>query len=862
MEYYLQNTESVLGELNSSPGGLSEPRAAELLKENGPNRLADAKKKSLLKRFSEQILNPMIIVLIAAAVISGAMGEWMDTAVILFVVLLNSVLGVVQESKSEKAIEALQAMTASHSKVRRGGEVLTVDSRELVAGDIVLLEAGDSVPADLRILEAASLKTDEAALTGESVPVEKTSGAISAADGKVSLGDRTNMAYMGTTVSYGRGVGVVTATGMGTEMGRIADTLAHAQEGETPLQKKLDRLSRVLSIGVLAVCVFVFLFGLLRGHDYSAEAVLNTFLLAVSLAVAAIPEGLAAVVTIVLSIGVSNMSKRNAIIRKLTAVETLGCTEIVCTDKTGTLTQNRMTVTDTFGDPESLARAMALCSDAQISAAGGDVVGEPTECALVAHALKLGLDKNRLEAEYPRAGEAPFDSSRKMMTTLHALPGGGYVQFTKGAPDEVLKKCVSAQWEGRVVPLTDELREKFLGENRRMAGNALRVLSAACKPLDAFPAQISPEGLENGLTFLGLAGMIDPVRPEVAAAVKQCRDAGIRPVMITGDHRDTAAAIARELGIVRSAEEVVTGSELDGIPDEELEAKIEKFGVYARVQPEHKVRIVQAWKKKGKITAMTGDGVNDAPALKTADIGVGMGITGTDVTKNAADMVLADDNFATIVSAVEEGRRIYDNIRKAIQFLLSSNLSEVISIFLATMFGFVLFRPIHILWINLITDSLPAVALGMEKSEPGIMKRPARPRDEGLFSGGVGFDVIYQGLATALLTLGAYFAGSRDSHEIGMTMAFLTMSMCEIFHSWNMRSQRGSIFTLHTHNRVLLGAILLSVLLTAAMIYTPALAAVFSLRPLTAAQYFSAMGLAALIVPIVELVKACERSAR
>ena len=854
MQYYLQKPESVLRELNSSPEGLSPQKAAELLEKNGPNKLEDAKKKTLLKRFSEQILNPMILVLIAAAVVSGALGELTDMAVILCVVILNSVLGVVQESKSEKAIEALQAMTASHSKVRRGSEVQTVDSRELVVGDIVLLEAGDAIPADLRILESASLKTEEAALTGESLPVDKNPGTLSSQDGKVPLGDRVNMAYMGTTAAYGRGTGIVTATGMNTEMGKIADTLAHAEEGETPLQKKLDRLSRTLSIGVLAICVFIFVFGLLRGGDFSIGAVLDTFLLAVSLAVAAIPEGLAAVVTIVLSIGVTNMSKRNAIVRKLTAVETLGCTEIVCTDKTGTLTQNKMTVTDTFGDPQSLGQAMALCSDAQISS-DGEIVGEPTEAALVAYAQKIGRNKNDLEAAAPRVGEAPFDSSRKMMTTLHALPDGGYLQYTKGAPDEILKKCTAAERNGSVVELTDALRETIMAENNRMAGNALRVLAAARKPLRTLPETTSPENLERDLIFIGLTGMIDPVRPEVRDAVQQCRTAGIRPVMITGDHRDTAAAIAKELGIVRSPEEVLSGSELDDLSDEELDSRIENYGVYARVQPEHKVRIVQAWKKKGKITAMTGDGVNDAPALKTADIGIGMGITGTDVTKNAADMVLADDNFATIVSAVEEGRRIYDNIRKSVQFLLSSNLSEVISIFLATMFGFTLFRPIHILWINLITDSIPAIALGMEKSEPGIMRRPARSKEEGLFAGGVGFDVIYQGAATALLTLSAYFIGVSDSHETGMTMAFLTMSLCEIFHSWNMRSQRRSIFALH----ILLGAIVLSILITAVMIYTPALAGIFSLRALSAREYLSSLGLALLIVPIVELVKACER---
>ncbi len=862
MQYHERKPEEVFAALGGSPEGLSPEEALRRLQRHGPNRLKDAKKKSLARRFAEQIANPMIIVLIVAAALSGAIGEAVDMAVILLVVVLNAVLGVVQESKSEKAIEALQAMTKTHAKVRRGGAVLETDSASLVPGDVVLLEAGDAVPADLRLFRSSSLKLDESALTGESVPVEKSPEAIASPDGKpIPLGDRSDMAYMGCSAVYGRGEGVVTATGMKTEMGKIADTLARTREEATPLQQKLNQLSNVLSVGVLVICAFVFVFSLLRGGDFSGVAVLNTFMLAVSLAVAAVPEGLAAVVTIVLSIGVTNLSKRNAIIRKLTAVETLGCTQVICTDKTGTLTQNRMTVMDFYGDAELLPRAMALGNDSELPPGGGEIVGEPTENAMVAFGLKHGFDKNELERSSPRVGEAPFDSRRKMMSAVHVRPEGGFIQFTTGAPDEILKKCSYEYRGGKTVPLTAEIRNEILAENRRMAGKALRVLSAACRVYDEKPRDFSPGTLEKDLVFVGLAGMIDPVRPEVLPAVRKCREAGIRPVMITGDHRDTAAAIAKELGIVRSDREVTTGADLDGLSDRELKRRVPDYGVYARVQPEHKVRIVQAWKARGMVTAMTGDGVNDAPALKAADIGTGMGITGTDVTKNAADMVLADDNFATIVSAVEEGRRIYDNIRKAIQFLLSSNLSEVVAVFVSTMAGFLLFKPIHILWINLITDSLPAVALGMERAEPGIMKRPPRPKSEGLFANGVGFDVIYQGLACAALTLAAYYCGSADSHAESMTMAFVTLSTCEVFHSINLRARRKSLFSLAYHNKYLLGAMLFALILPLFMLYVPFLASAFSLVALPAARYFESLGLALLIIPIVEIVKAFQRTA-
>ena len=679
---------------------------------------------------------------------------------------------------------------------------------------------------------------------------------------------------MGSTVVYGRGKAVITSIGMDTEMGKIAGALSSAKDEQTPLQKKLGQLSKILSFIVLGICVFMFAFDIVRalvtGTEMNLDFLLGSFMLAVSLAVAAIPEGLAAVVTVVLSIGVTNMSKKNAIIRKLTAVETLGCAQIICSDKTGTLTQNKMTVVEHYCDNEKmLAEGMALCTDVNLDD-DGNLVGEPTEMALVAYSMSLGMNKNELLKSAPRVGEAPFDSNRKMMSTIHKT-ADGILQFTKGAPDEILKHCTKIFKNGEVSPLTGADRDAVLKKNKEFADRALRVLACGYKQLSCVPEDQSPDNIENELVFCGLVGMIDPVRPEVKAAIEECRGAGIRPIMITGDHKDTAVAIALELGIIKDKSEAITGAELDDISDEDFKEKVTQYSVYARVQPEHKVRIVNAWKSRGMITAMTGDGVNDAPSIKSADIGVGMGITGTDVTKNVADMVLADDNFATIVSAVEEGRRIYDNIRKSIQFLLSSNLSEVMAIFTANLLGFTILKPVHLLWINLVTDCFPALALSMEKGEKDLMKRPPRKSSDGIFAGGVGFDVVYQGLFVTLLTLAAYFIGhfmEAGRWEItesadGMTMAFLTMSMCEIFHSFNMRSQHGSTVSMLLHgsfNKYIFGSTVLSLITTALVIEVPFLADAFDFTTIDAREFFTALGLAFLIIPLVEIVKAIERA--
>ncbi len=904
MKYYLQEIGEVFKNISSSENGLSSAEAEKRLEANGKNKLKEGKKKTVFQRVLEQLSDPMIIILIVAAVIS-AVTEWVehgfgfptDTVIILVVVVINTVLGVIQESKAEAAIEALQEMSAATSKVLRDGKIASVRSEDLVVGDVVLLEAGDAVPADCRIFESASMKIEEAALTGESVPVGKIIDTLMGGDNnEVSLGDRKNMAYMGSTVVYGRGKAVVVATGMDTEMGKIADAIAQAEESQTPLQIKLAQLSKILTYLVLGICVFLFIFQMVTAYfkgGLGFEVVLNSFMVAVSLAVAAIPEGLAAVVTIVLSIGVTNMSKKNAIIRKLTAVETLGCAQIICSDKTGTLTQNKMTVVDHYGDNEELlSKAMALCCDASIDE-DGVVTGEPTEAALVNYANALGFNKNDLVKIAPRIGEAPFDSGRKMMSTVHNIDGE-IIQYTKGAPDVILGRCKYAEVDGQVVEFTEELKAQALKDNKRMADQALRVLACSYKKYDAAPASFEPETLEEELVFIGLTGMIDPARPEVKDAIAECRSAGITPIMITGDHKDTAVAIAVQLGIIEDDSAAITGAQLDEISDEEFAERVTEFRVYARVQPEHKTRIVNAWRAKGMITAMTGDGVNDAPSIKSADIGVGMGITGTDVTKNVADMVLADDNFATIVSAVSEGRRIYDNIRKAIQFLLGSNLSEVLSIFTATILNFTILKPVHLLFINLVTDSIPALALGLEKPERDIMQRKPRKSNEGIFAGGMGVDVFYQGVLVTILTLAAFFIGEfmelyhhfgdvaqamahfqftniADSSD-GMTMAFLTMSMCEIFHSFNMRSQRGSVlgmaFKQKSHNFVLYAAMVASLILTTAIIEIPFLASAFgfieagSTEPaLTLAEYGISIGLAFLVIPVVEIVKAFQRKA-
>ncbi len=891
MKYYLENIENVFEEVQSTSHGLSSAEALKRAEKYGKNKLAEAKKDTIFKKFFDQMKDPMIIILIIAAAIS-AVTEYIeatsaghsffptDTLIILAVVIINAVLGVMQESKAEKAVEALQKMSAATTKTLRDGKVEVIKSEDLVVGDVILLDAGDAIPADCRIFECASMKIEEAALTGESVPVTKLVNALMGKkdNDEIPLGDRKNMAYMGSTLVYGRGKAVVTATGMDTEMGKIANAISLAEEGKTPLEIKLEQLSKILTKLVLGVCLVIFAYNIImyfvngsQGEFY--QVALNSFITAIALAVAAIPEGLVAVMTIVLSIGVTNMSKKNAIIRKMNAVETLGCTQIICSDKTGTLTQNVMTVVDHFAEDEkALATAMALCTNAEVEE-DGKSTGEPDEVALINYAKTLGLKKSDLVAASPRVGEVPFDSGRKMMSTVHNV-NGVFTQYTKGAPDEILKKCNRAVINGTVVDMTDAIREKVAQENTRMGNKALRVFAVAYKEYNSPPTVYEASELEYDMIFIGLTGMIDPVRPEVKDAIIECRGAGITPIMITGDHINTAKAIARELGILSDDSQAMMGADIDKYSDEEFEKIVENIFVYARVQPEHKTRIVNAWKSKGYVTAMTGDGVNDAPSIKSADIGVGMGITGTDVTKNVADMVLTDDNFATIVSAVGEGRRIYDNIRKAIQFLLGSNLSEVISIFFATIMSFTILEAPHLLFINLVTDSIPALALGLEKPENNIMRRKPRSKNDGIFAGGLGFDCAYQGILVSVLTIIAFYIGEfletghlvfrniPDSSE-GMTMAFFTMAMCEIFHSFNMRSQRGSsvamLFKGH-HNLALYGAMIGSFLLTTAVVEIDFLSNLFGFAHLDLKAYLISLGLSVLIIPIVEIVKLIQRA--
>ena len=888
MKEYLSSASDVISAQKTDvEAGLSDVEAASRLEAYGLNKLKEAPKESIIKRFFAQMADPMVIMLLVAAAISAAEGIYTgeggvaDVVIILFVVVINSVLGVVQEGKAEEALAALQEMSAAQSKVIRDGRLETIASTELVVGDIILLEAGDSVPADCRILESASMKVEESALTGESVPVEKHAETLSLAEDTddIPLGDRKNMCYSGSIVVYGRGRAVVVATGMDTEMGKIADAISQAEEGQTPLQIALDKLSHTLTILVVVISLLVFATGFIKhGAEMlgNFDLILSTFMVAVSLAVAAIPEGLVAVVTIVLSMGVTRMSERHAIVRRLTAVETLGCTQVICSDKTGTLTQNKMTVVR--HETENLdahVRTMALCCDATWDDAEQVAKGEPTEVALVADAAKLGYTTSDLASSRPRIGEAPFDSVRKMMSVVVRTRSGKVVQHTKGAPDEVLARCTKIMTSDGIIDLTDEARSEILAQNKSMADQALRVMASARRDWGTeAPQSYDPANLEHDMVFVGLSGMIDPVRPEVKGAVAEAHEAGMRTVMITGDHINTAVAIAVELGIITDRSQAITGAQLDKISDEEFEQRIETIGVYARVQPEHKVRIVDTWRKKGMVTAMTGDGVNDAPSIKRADIGIGMGITGTDVTKGVADMVLADDNFATIISACEEGRRIYDNIRKCIQFLLSSNLAEVISVFIASLVGFTILQPTHLLWINLITDSLPALAMATEKAEPGIMKRKPRNPKDGIFAGGVGFDCLVQGSIIALLTLASYFIGhyfeygTFDISQVitnpeagveGMTMAFLTLSMVEMFHSFNMRSLRGSIFKLTSQNIWLWGSFVMSLILTFVVIETP-LSQAFGFAEIGFEEYAMAMLLAASIIPLMELYKAVMRS--
>ncbi|MBO4359107.1 MAG: cation-translocating P-type ATPase, partial [Erysipelotrichaceae bacterium] len=809
--------------------------------------------------------------------------------VIMAVVIINTIMSLIQETKAEGAMDALMQMTASTSKVLRDGKIEVIKSEDVVLGDVIVFEAGDTVPADCRILESHSLKSEEAALTGESVPVTKFVDLLMLEDGKedITLGDRKNMLYNGSTVVYGRGKAVVTACGMDTEMGKIAEALTLAEKELTPLQKKMTELSSFLTKLVVGICVLVFVLGVVETYllnktnmsiSLLGETALNTFIAAIALAVAAIPEGLPAVVTIILSIGVSAMAKRQALIRKLTAVETLGCTNVICSDKTGTLTQNKMTVVDEYtADKTMLATAMALCSDAVIGIGETESTGEPTECALVNYANSLGLPKYELEEKQPRKGEAPFDSNRKMMSTIHPAEFG-YIQFTKGALDVMLHRCTGYLSEKGEVPITEEIKRDIMYKNKEFASKALRVLCAAYRRYDNLPKSDDPEDLEHDLVFIGIVGMIDPCRPEVYDAIKECRSAGIRPVMITGDHKDTAVAIGIDLGIIKDESEAIEGHELDKYSDEEMIELVRKYSVYARVQPEHKTRIVNAWKAQGMVTAMTGDGVNDAPSIKAADIGIGMGITGTDVTKSVADMVLADDNFATIVNAVEEGRKIYDNVCKVIQFQLSTNLCEVIIMFVASLLDFTLLTPVHLLWINMVTDSLPGLALGMEKAEGDVMQRKPRNSSDGIFANGAGVDMVWQGIYLSIIELAAYFIGlylekgtlkgffgGADCMN-AIAMAFLTVNFAEIFCAINMRSQTKSIFSknmIKNFNWWLLGAVIVTMIITLAAIYVPGLSNVFGIEPGTfqLKELLICLGLAMTTFPVFELGKSIRRKA-
>jgi len=867
VSFYTINSEKALQLLQSSTDGLNNKQVIDSRTKYGSNELEEGKKKSIVIMFLEQFKDLMIIILLVASVISGLLGEISDTIIILTVVIINAILGVTQESKAEKALSALKKMSAPFSKVKRNGDVTLVKSEEIVPGDIVYLEAGDIVPADIRLIESASLKIEEAALTGESVPSEKNILQVESED--TPLGDRKNMAFSGSSITYGRGFGVVAYTGMSTEVGKIANMLTAQETESTPLQLKLKELGKILTIGIIIIAAVIFGVGVLRGHAY-----LEMILVAISLAVAAIPEGLPAIVTIVLAIGVQKMAKRNAIIRKLPAVETLGSTQIICSDKTGTLTQNKMTVKEVYFNGstntdleqnfkgtefETFLRVMILCNDSKVSKGEDNnpvLVGDPTETALITFGQLYGFGKNDLEKQMPREGELPFDSERKLMTTINRIDGSLKV-LTKGAPDVLIDRCKFVLINGQVVPLTEDLKHDIKNMNSSMAKKALRVLAMAYKNIDAVPAEPTTETLEQDLIFSGLVGMIDPPRPEVRAAVAICRDAGIRAVMITGDHRDTATAIAKELNMIKDESEVITGRDLDQISEEDFASDVTKYSVYARVSPEHKVRIVKAWRARNKVVAMTGDGVNDAPALKAADIGVGMGITGTEVSKGVSDMVLADDNFATIVYSVKEGRKIYSNIRKSIQFLLSANLGEVLTLFVATMLDWTILLPIHILWINLVTDSLPAIALGMEEAESDVMQQPPRKANNSVLADGVGTGILYQGIVEGGLTLLIYYLGSIwYNHNIAMTMAFGTLGLIQLFHAFNVRSSTTSIFKLgFTSNKYLLVANIVSGLLMILVIILPGINDVFKVQHLNFVQWALVLITSFSIILIVEVVK-------
>ncbi|HEL0020734.1 cation-translocating P-type ATPase [Streptococcus equi] len=876
--FYTQSEETVLAQLESSRKGLTSTEAQQRLAAYGRNELDEGEKRSLFMKFLDQFKDLMIIILVAAAflsVVTEGMEGLTDAIIILAVVILNAAFGVYQEGQAEAAIEALKSMSSPLARVRRDGHVIEVDSKELVPGDIVLLEAGDVVPADMRLLEVNSLKIEEAALTGESVPVEKDLSREVSAD--AGIGDRVNMGYQNSNVTYGRGMGVVTNTGMYTEVGHIAGMLANADETDTPLKQNLDNLSKILTYAILVIAAVTFAVGVfLRG-----QRPLEGLMTSVALAVAAIPEGLPAIVTVVLSLGTQVLAKRNAIIRKLPAVETLGSTEIIASDKTGTLTMNQMTVEKVYTNgalQESSAdiafdnntlRVMNFANDTKVDPAG-KLIGDPTETALVQFGLDHRFDVREALVSEPRVAELPFDSDRKLMSTIHKQADGRYFIAVKGAPDQLLKRVTQIEENGEIRPITEADRQTILATNKDLAKQALRVLMMAYKYTEAVPA-LETEVIEAELIFSGLVGMIDPERPEAAQAVKVAKEAGIRPIMITGDHQDTAEAIAKRLGIIEEdgLDHVFTGAELNELSDEEFQKVFRQYSVYARVSPEHKVRIVKAWQNEGKVVAMTGDGVNDAPSLKTADIGIGMGITGTEVSKGASDMVLADDNFATIIVAVEEGRKVFSNIQKTIQYLLSANMAEVFTIFLATLFGWDVLQPVHLLWINLVTDTLPAIALGVEPAEPGVMKHKPRGRQSSFFDGGVKEAILYQGALQTILVLGVYgFAlmfpehtSYHDVHADALTMAYVTLGLIQLVHAYNVKSVYQSIFTVGLFkNKLFNYSIPVAFVALMATVVVPGFNKFFHVTHLTLTQWLVVIVGSLLMVAFVELVKAIQRS--
>lgn len=872
---FLQEESEVFTELDSSPKGLSTQQAKERLEKYGENVLEEGQKRTLFQKFLDQFKDLMIIILIAASILSIVVSvieghpEFHDALIIMIVVFLNAIIGVIQESKAEEAVSALKKMSSPIARVIRDGHTTSLKSEEIVIGDIVLLEAGDIVPADMRLLEVNSLKIEEAALTGESVPVEKS--LLIPETHEAGIGDRVNMAFSSTNVTYGRGIGIVTATGMNTEVGKIAGLLAAEKEKKTPLQENQDQLGKWLTVAILIIAVIIFVVGVSQGRHAT-----EMLLIAISISVAAIPEGLPAITTIILALGTRIMAHKNALVRKLPAVETLGSIEIICSDKTGTLTLNQMTVEkiyynnslyssmDTIDLDAPILRSIILANDTKFDPQQ-NLIGDPTETAMIQFGLDKGLDIHSLQTQLPRLSEVPFDSDRKLMSTIHQLPDGKYLVAVKGAPDQLLKRCVQIDIGNTVSNITEKDQHTILENNSIMAKQALRVLAGAYKIIETLPTTIDSTTIENDLIFAGLIGMIDPERKEAAQAIKVAKDAGVRTIMITGDHRDTAQAIAQRLGILEpnQDEKVITGTQLDTLSEDDLRNQVHQYSVYARVSPEHKVRIVKAWQSHQKIVAMTGDGVNDAPSLKASDIGIGMGITGTEVSKGAADIVLADDNFKTIVDAIKEGRKIFANIQKAVQYLLSANLGEVLTLFVATMLGWTILEPIHILWINLVTDVFPAIALGLEKEDKDIMKQKPRGKNSNFLSNGVKESIIIQGILEAALTLGVYAyarytfgVDASGKSLLAETMAFVTLGLIQLFHSFNVKSVRNSLFSFNPFsNKWFNIAVTVSAVLLLMVVLVPGINTFFSSATLNPTQWMIVLGFAFSIIPIVEIFK-------